>query len=239
LLIDLQNRGIGLAICQALAKRSEAYEIYATSRSAGDLNLQQHTKLSKFHYPKLDISSTSSIDQLRATIEKDHGHVDIVINNAGVNLNRDPSEDRVERTMDTNYRGTLHMCQAFIPILSKDGRIVNVSSIGSSLGQYSSEVAARFRSAHKQMTLEQLEAFAKEYEKACKENTTEKLGFCPPNKPYSFSKASMNALTAILARENPGLTINCCCPGWVDTEMGHQVGHPPKKPGKFVHVHHT
>lgn len=28
----------------------------------------------------------------------------------------------------------------------------------------------------------------------------------------------MNALTAVLARENPGLIINACCPGWVSTD---------------------
>lgn len=53
-----------------------------------------------------------------------------------------------------------------------------------------------------------------------------------PKSAYSVSKASTNALTAILARENPGLVINCCCPGWVDTDMGSIAGsRPPKSPG--------
>ncbi|KAI4255240.1 MAG: hypothetical protein LQ352_002684 [Teloschistes flavicans] len=49
---------------------------------------------------------------------------------------------------------------------------------------------------------------------------------------YGVTKAATNAMTAVLARENPGLTINACCPGWVDTDMGNIVGRPPKTPGK-------
>ena len=44
-------------------------------------------------------------------------------------------------------------------------------------------------------------------------------GFFAPGRAYAFSKACVNALTRILARENPSLLINACCPGWVKTEM--------------------
>ncbi len=36
---------------------------------------------------------------------------------------------------------------------------------------------------------------------------------------YGLSKACANALTLILARENPGLTINACTPGFIETDM--------------------
>lgn len=51
-----------------------------------------------------------------------------------------------------------------------------------------------------------------------------------PGRSYSFSKACVNALTHLLARDNPGLVVNCVCPGWVATDMGKQVGRPPKTP---------
>ena len=54
------------------------------------------------------------------------------------------------------------MCQTFIPLLAKDGRIVNVSSTGSSLGQYSKEIQQRFRSS--KMTLDDLEGMMQEYQ---------------------------------------------------------------------------
>lgn len=55
-----------------------------------------------------------------------------------------------------------------------------------------------------------------------------------PATAYCVSKACINAMTAILARENGELIINCCCPGWVSTDMGKQVGQPTKTPGMFL-----
>lgn len=57
-------------------------------------------------------------------------------------------------------------------------------------------------------------------------------GFGDKGQGYSVSKACVNAITAILARENPGLTINACCPGWVATDMGGIMGKPPKEPSE-------
>ena len=139
------------------------------------------------------------------------------------------------------------MCQIFKPLLNSSGRIVNVSSTGSSLGQYSDEIQQRFRSP--KMTLKDLEDLMQEYQvpnylinwrsqanhrQECANRGTEhQRGW--PKKAYSVSKACINALTAVLARENPGLIINACCPGWVSTDMGKMVGsQPPKSPGKFI-----
>ena len=50
-----------------------------------------------------------------------------------------------------------------------------------------------------------------------------------PQKAYNVSKASINALTAVLARKYRGIAINACCPGWVSTDMGRMVGSSPSK----------
>ena len=60
-------------------------------------------------YPRLDITDYSSIQSLAALIEKEHGTLDVLINNAGVNLNDEYSPITVKQTLDTNYRGTLHV----------------------------------------------------------------------------------------------------------------------------------
>lgn len=39
-------------------------------------------------------------------------------------------------------------------------------------------------------------------------------------------------MTALLARENPGLLVNACCPGWIETEMGWSVTSGRTKPPK-------
>jgi NAD(P)-dependent dehydrogenase (short-subunit alcohol dehydrogenase family) len=45
---------------------------------------------------------------------------------------------------------------------------------------------------------------------------------------YSLSKAALNALTLLLARDLRGtpITVNAVCPGWVATEMGGAGGRP-------------
>ena len=54
------------------------------------------------------------------------------------------------------------MCQAFIPLLKKDGRIVNVSSTGSGLSIYSDKIQRQFRDPR--MTLEDLESMMQQYQ---------------------------------------------------------------------------
>jgi NAD(P)-dependent dehydrogenase (short-subunit alcohol dehydrogenase family) len=37
---------------------------------------------------------------------------------------------------------------------------------------------------------------------------------------YRVSKAALNALTRVLAADEPGIRVNSICPGWVRTDMG-------------------
>lgn len=231
-----QNRGIGLAICELILKSHSPVTLYAASRSGNDLNLKGSAN-SKVIYPRLDVTSSSSIDALHERIEKEVGSLDVLINNAGVNTMPEHNSESVRKTLDTNYRGTLNMCQTFLPLLSKSSsssnkkpRIVNVSSVGSSLHIYNPDIRARFRDS--EMSLTDLEVLAHEYERVVDAGEEKKRGW-GQGQAYSVSKACVNALTAVLARENKGVVVNACCPGWVDTDMGGLVGRAPKTPGGF------
>lgn len=62
-------------------------------------------------YPKLDVSDHDSIRALVDEVKRNHGaNVDILINNAGVNLDLDPKHgygyENARRTLNVNYRGT-------------------------------------------------------------------------------------------------------------------------------------
>ena len=61
------------------------------------------------------------------------------------------------------------------------------------------------------------------------EKPIDENSFGPPDRAYNISKAGVNVLTHIYAREHPGLSIHACCPGWVRTDMGYQVGPEPPK----------
>lgn len=223
---SFQNRGIGLAICESLLTNTYPIKLYAASRAGIDLNFKHpshHTTV----YPKLDITSQSSLTSLYERIKADDGgNLDILINNAGVNTLPDTSPPAVKKTLDTNYRGTLASCQTLLPLMKKGGRVVNVSSVGSDLHIYSKDVQERFR--NRNMTLAELEDMAQEYQGVVDGGKEDKTGWGGKGRAYSVSKACVNALTRVLARENDGVKINCCCPGWVDTDMGSIVGRPSK-----------
>jgi len=224
------NRGVGRAICELLLSHQTTsttpLTVYATSRSGSDFGLSASAP-SRVLYKPLDISKQSSIVSLLADIQKnDHLPVSILINNAGVYLDDQFTPDHTRTTLDVNYRGPLSTCRVFIPHMAKHGRIVNLSSVGSSLDPYSDDKANMFRTIS---TLEDLEAFMQEYESNVSSGMLSEAGW-PDRKAYSVSKACVNSFTSILAKQNPELIINCCCPGWVDTGMGNMVGSAPKKP---------
>lgn len=107
--IAYQNRGIGEAIAQILADRfQEPFVLYATSRKGVDMAFKTSSE-TQVRYPKLDIADPSSIRGFAKAIKEDHGAVDVLINNAGVNLDDEYSAESVRKTLDTNVRGTLEV----------------------------------------------------------------------------------------------------------------------------------
>lgn len=159
--------------------------------------------------------------------------MDVLINNAGINVGDDLSLDGAKRTMDTNYRGTLAMCTGLMSKMTDGGRIVNLSSTASTLRLYPRDIQQRFRSVSR---LDEIDSLANEYLGSLAESSSV---WPPIRQSYSVSKACLNAGTRVLAKQNPHILINCCCPGWVDTEMGSIMGSAPKTPeeGSRIPVH--
>ncbi|AYF75100.1 SDR family NAD(P)-dependent oxidoreductase [Nocardia yunnanensis] len=89
-----------------------------------------------FGYP-CDVTDQDSVDKTLATILDVHGHVDMLVNNAGRSIRRavHRSTDRMhdfERTMAVNYFGAVRMTLGLLPQMRErnDGHIVNISSAG-------------------------------------------------------------------------------------------------------------
>jgi NAD(P)-dependent dehydrogenase (short-subunit alcohol dehydrogenase family) len=83
-----------------------------------------------------DVSNLEDCDRLAAEVLAKHGHVDILINNAGRSIRRslELSYDRFhdfERTMQVNYFGAVRLTMALLPSMSarKQGHVINMSSI--------------------------------------------------------------------------------------------------------------
>ena len=84
----------------------------------------------------LDITDKEKVAALPEEVERVHGQVDGLINNAGIiqpfKRLLDLDEAAMERVMRVNFWGTLHMTRAFLPRLLKrpEAHLVNVSSMG-------------------------------------------------------------------------------------------------------------
>ena len=83
-----------------------------------------------------DVSEMEGCDRLVAEVLKDHGHLDILINNAGRSIRRslEYSFDRFhdfERTMQINYFGAIRLIMGFGPSMleRRSGHVINMSSI--------------------------------------------------------------------------------------------------------------
>jgi NAD(P)-dependent dehydrogenase (short-subunit alcohol dehydrogenase family) len=84
-----------------------------------------------------DLSDMDDIERMADEVLAQHGHVDILINNAGRSIRRSIalSYDRFhdfERTMQLNYFGAVRLILKFLPVMRerRSGQLINVSSIG-------------------------------------------------------------------------------------------------------------
>lgn len=130
------NRGIGLAICQGLAKLR--YHVVLTSRDAvqGEAGAEQIRRQGgDVAYHPLDVSDAESIQKLADFVKKEYGRVDALVNNAAIYNDSGVSVlkvgvDTVRATMETNLYGPLLLCQIFVPLMMRQnyGRVVNLST---------------------------------------------------------------------------------------------------------------
>ncbi len=135
-LVTGANRGIGLEICRQLGKAG--YTVVLASRdaargekAAADLRGEGLA----VHVQELDVTDAAAARRVAAFVESELGRLDALINNAAVAIDPEDSLETVDpevmrRTLETNLLGVLHGCQAFLPMMRRQGygRIVNVSS---------------------------------------------------------------------------------------------------------------
>ena len=89
---------------------------------------------SGFVYP-CDMADADAVGQLSANVLEQHGHVDVVVSNAGVSMRRWISENRfddVQRTIATNYLGPVKLLLGLLPSMRErgEGHIVNIATFG-------------------------------------------------------------------------------------------------------------
>ena len=152
-LITGGSSGIGLSTAQRVAEAGATTIIVARGEEelfkARDAMKKDGGKV--FAYTA-DLADMASCDALVKQVLADHGHVDVLINNAGRSIRRsiEASYDRFhdfERTMQLNYFGSIRLIMGFMPTMTqrRKGHIINISSIGvlASSPRFSAYVASK------------------------------------------------------------------------------------------------
>jgi NAD(P)-dependent dehydrogenase (short-subunit alcohol dehydrogenase family) len=135
-LITGTSKGIGLEA--ALAFGRAGHQVHATMRKPAQSPELAETaareKLPIF-VSTMDVDSDESVNRGIAAIQKDHGPIDVLVNNAGVERAGSVEElpmAEFRAVMETNYFGAIRCIKALLPQMRqrRSGCIVNVTSIG-------------------------------------------------------------------------------------------------------------
>ncbi|MBR1092048.1 SDR family oxidoreductase [Bradyrhizobium manausense] len=134
-LVTGTSSGIGLATSVSLAR--SGHTLIATMR-----DLSRATELKKIaevedlpiSFEELDVNSDTAVDELMRRLLNDRGHIDVLVNNAGLGGGGSIEELPLEffrEVMETNYFGALRCIKALIPSMRtrRAGCIINVTSI--------------------------------------------------------------------------------------------------------------
>ncbi|MFD3811965.1 SDR family oxidoreductase [Rhodococcus sp. NPDC058639] len=132
------SSGIGRAAALAVAQEGARVILLARREEELDAVVAQiRAGGGRGHAYPCDLTDPDSVELTVTTILTDHGHVDMLVNNAGRSIRRGlyDSTDRMhdfERTMAVNYFGAVRLVLALLPQMRRRrfGHIVNITSAG-------------------------------------------------------------------------------------------------------------
>ena len=193
-LVTGSNRGIGFEIAKQLAMKK--IEVILTSRNSdnGEAAVRKLARdgVKKVVSMELDVSNQVTVDILFDKVERTFGRLDILVNNAAILIDREEIEAS-NADLET-VKATLE------------------TNLIGAWRMCKTFVPLMKKNGYGRIV--NVSSGSGEFEYMARSG-----GYWPA---YSVSKASLNALTVMLASELKGtnILVNAVCPGWVRTDMG-------------------
>ena len=135
------SRGIGYAICEALAKEgADIALLYASNSEAADAAAEAFSALGvRAKAYQCRVENEEEAAAVVKAVKEDFGKIDILVNNAGIT--RDKLVNGMKEAdfcdvIDVNLKGAYHMIRNVYPLMAKQrtGRIINISSVSGLTG---------------------------------------------------------------------------------------------------------
>jgi NAD(P)-dependent dehydrogenase (short-subunit alcohol dehydrogenase family) len=131
------SSGFGMLAAVDLARAR--FKVIATMRNpnASDRLLalaNEHNVKGSIEIRRLDITKPAELPEIVSAIVREHGRIDVLVNNAGYALagfNEDITEEELRAQLDTNLFGHVNLTKTVIPTMreQRSGHIIMVSSI--------------------------------------------------------------------------------------------------------------
>lgn len=129
------SRGIGEAIARGYAK--ERAKVIITYRQQKDMAEKVATEIGSKMVLQLDVRDRDSIKNAFRKVAKAYGHIDVLVNNAGINRTADfdkQTDKEWDEVIDVDLGGVFRCCQEVLPYIKSHGRIVNIGSLSGEYG---------------------------------------------------------------------------------------------------------
>jgi NAD(P)-dependent dehydrogenase (short-subunit alcohol dehydrogenase family) len=125
-LITGANKGLGYETARRLI--ALGHRVYLGARRP-ELGAAAAAELGG-QFVQLDVTDDESVDAALAVVDEREGHLDVLVNNAGVSASADVAGPVALQVFDTNAIGVIRVTQAALPLLQKSDNpvVVNVSS---------------------------------------------------------------------------------------------------------------
>ena len=140
-LISGGSRGLGRVMAEALASAGASVALTARDLDRAELAAQEIATATGREVigVGVDVTKADQVEAAVATVLGRFGSLDILINNAGINIRRPIEllkEAEWDLVLDTNLKGAWLFCRAAVPAMKRQGwgRILNVSSMLGEVG---------------------------------------------------------------------------------------------------------
>lgn len=160
IIITGTSRGIGFALAQKFA--SEGHRVLALSRNTAPIENLNHKNITAI---SVDLSKDEAINKAVSFIKKEWKRVDILINNAGLLINK-PFEELTTEDFENVYRvnvfAVASLTKKMLPYMEKGSHVLTISSMGGIQGSMKFPGLAAYSSA-KGAVITLSELLAEEY----------------------------------------------------------------------------